>query len=41
MNNTPSSGAVEGNVTRIELPKRQMCGRANCDLLRRRLLLSP
>ncbi|WP_158708913.1 hypothetical protein [Streptomyces sp. NRRL S-920] len=41
LNTTPRSGAVEGNVTRIDLLKRQMCGRANCDLLRRRPLLSP
>ncbi len=34
-------GAVEGNVTRIKLLKRQMYGRANFDLLRRRILLSP
>ncbi|MER6621934.1 hypothetical protein [Streptomyces sp. NPDC000931] len=32
---------VEGNVTRIKLLKRQMYGRANFDLLRRRILLSP
>lgn len=36
-----TSGAVEGNVTRIKLLKRQMYGRANFDLLRRRILLSP
>ncbi|MFE7015908.1 transposase [Streptomyces sp. NPDC057651] len=36
-----ASGAVEGNVTRIKLLKRQMYGRANFDLLRRRILLSP
>lgn len=35
-----SSGAVEGNVTRIKAIKRQMYGRANFDLLRRRVLLS-
>ncbi|MFD3998763.1 ISL3 family transposase [Streptomyces sp. NPDC058583] len=38
---TYTSGAVEGNVTRIKLLKRQMYGRANFDLLRRRILLSP
>ncbi|MFD5438525.1 ISL3 family transposase [Kitasatospora sp. NPDC127067] len=38
---TLTSGAVEGNVTRIKLLKRQMYGRANFDLLRRRILLSP
>ena len=35
-----SSGAVEGNVTRIKAIKRQMYGRANFDLLRRRVLLA-
>jgi transposase len=35
-----SSGAVEGNVTRIKAIKRQMYGRANFDLLRRRVLLT-
>ena len=35
-----SSGAVEGNVTRIKAIKRQMHGRANFDLLRRRVLLA-
>lgn len=34
-----SSGAVEGNVTRIKAIKRQMYGRAKPDLLRRRVLL--
>ncbi|WP_399935045.1 ISL3 family transposase [Streptomyces kanamyceticus] len=38
---TLTSGAVEGNVTRIKLLKRQMYGRANFDLLRPRILLSP
>ncbi|WP_327350316.1 transposase [Streptomyces sp. NBC_01304] len=38
---THTSGAVEGNVTRTKLPKRQMYGRANFDLLRRRILLPP
>jgi transposase len=35
-----SSGAVEGNVTRIKALKRQMYGRANLDLLRKRILLT-
>jgi transposase len=35
-----SSGAVEGNVCRIKALKRQMYGRANLDLLRKRVLLS-
>ena len=35
-----SSGAVEGNVCRIKHLKRQMFGRANLDLLRKRVLLS-
>jgi transposase len=35
-----SSGAVEGNVTRIKAIKRQMYGRANHDLLRQRILHS-
>ncbi|TXS76023.1 transposase [Streptomyces sp. sk2.1] len=38
---TYTSGAAEGNVTRIKLLKRQMYGRANFDLLRRRILLTP
>ena len=33
-----SSGAVEGQVNRIKMLKRQMYGRANLDLLRRRIL---
>jgi transposase len=33
-----SSGAVEGHVNRIKMLKRQMCGRANFDLLRKRVL---
>ena len=33
-----SSGAVEGHVNRIKMIKRQMYGRANFDLLRRRIL---
>lgn len=35
-----SSGAVEGNVTRVKALKRQMFGRANLDLLRKRILLA-
>jgi transposase len=35
-----SSGAVEGNVNRIKMIKRQMYGRANFDLLRKRVLLA-
>jgi transposase len=35
-----SSGAVEGNVNRIKMLKRQMYGRANPDLLRQRVLLA-
>lgn len=35
-----SSGAVEGNVNRIKMLKRQMYGRANLDLLRIRILLT-
>lgn len=34
-----SSGAVEGNVTRLKALKRAMYGRASFDLLRRRVLL--
>jgi transposase len=34
-----SSGAVEGQVNRIKMIKRQMFGRANLDLLRKRVLL--
>jgi transposase len=34
-----SSGAVEGNVNRIKMLKRQMYGRAGFDLLRKRVLL--
>ncbi|MFD9618335.1 transposase [Streptomyces virginiae] len=36
-----SSGQVEGHVTRVELIKRMGYGRANLDLLRQRILLSP
>nr|WP_280175170.1 ISL3 family transposase [Micromonospora cremea] len=35
-----SSGVVEGHVNRIKMIKRQMYGRANLDLLRKRVLLS-
>jgi transposase len=35
-----SSGSVEGHVNRIKMLKRQMYGRANPDLLRRRVLLA-
>jgi transposase len=35
-----SSGAVEGTVNRIKMLKRQMYGRANLDLLRKRVLLT-
>src|SRR6266536_3764898 len=35
-----SSGAVEGNVNRIKMLKRQMYGRANLDLLRKRVVLT-
>jgi transposase len=37
---THSSGAVEGNVCRVKHLKRQMFGRANLDLLRKRILLT-
>ena len=33
-----NSGAVEGNVNRIKMIKRQMYGRAKFDLLRKRIL---
>ena len=33
-----SSGLVEGHVNRLKMLKRQMFGRANLDLLRRRIL---
>jgi transposase len=33
-----SSGAVEGQVNRVKMIKRQMYGRAKFDLLRRRIL---
>lgn len=35
-----SSGPVEGHVNRIQMLKRQMYGRANPDLLRKRILLA-
>ncbi len=36
-----NSGAVEGAVTRVKALKRQCYGRANFDLLRPRILLTP
>jgi transposase len=36
-----SSAAVEGNVTRIKMLKRQMYGRASFALLRKRVILQP
>ena len=35
-----SSGQAEGQITRLNLLKRAMYGRANLDLLRRRFLLA-
>ncbi len=35
-----SSGAVEGNINRLKMIKRQMFGRASLDLLRKRVLLT-
>ncbi len=35
-----SSGVVEGHVNRLKMLKRQMFGRANPDLLRKRVLLT-
>jgi transposase len=35
-----SSGAVEGNINRLKVIKRQMFGRASLDLLRKRVLLT-
>ncbi|MFJ1708495.1 hypothetical protein [Kitasatospora sp. NPDC088346] len=35
-----SSGAVEGQVNRIKMLKRQMFGRGGLDLLRKRVLLA-
>ena len=35
-----SSGTTEGHVNRIKMIKRQMYGRANPDLLRKRILLA-
>ncbi|MEV6683593.1 transposase [Streptomyces erythrochromogenes] len=34
------SGAVEGNINRLKMLKRQMFGRASLDLLRKRVLLA-
>ena len=36
-----SNGQTEGQVNRLKLIKRQMYGRANFDLLRRRVLARP
>ena len=36
-----NSGPVEGHVNRIKMLKRQMYGRANLDLLRKRVLMAP
>jgi transposase len=36
-----NSGLMEGHVNRIKMLKRQMYGRANLDLLRKRVLMSP
>lgn len=35
-----SSGPVEGAINRLKMIKRQMFGRANLDLLRKRVLLN-
>jgi transposase len=35
-----SNGQAEGQITRLKLVKRSMYGRANFDLLRRRVLLA-
>jgi transposase len=35
-----SSGAVEGNINRIKMIKRQMYGRASFNLLRKRVILA-
>lgn len=35
-----SSGTVEGHVNHVKMLKRQMFGRANPDLLRKRVLLT-
>lgn len=35
-----NSGRVEGHVNRVKMIKRQMYGRANLDLLRKRVLLA-
>jgi transposase len=34
-------GAVEGNINRVKMIKRQMYGRAKLDLLRKRILATP
>ncbi len=35
-----STGPVEGHINRLKLIKRSVYGRANCDLLRQRVLLA-
>jgi transposase len=35
-----STGPVEGHIHRLQMLKRQMCGRAKLDLLQRRFLLA-
>jgi transposase len=35
-----SNGQAEGQITKLKMMKRQMYGRANFDLLRRRILLA-
>lgn len=40
LNLPPNSGAVEGNVNRIKMIKRQMYSRTSFDLLRKRILLA-
>jgi hypothetical protein len=35
-----SQGPIEGQINRLKLLKRQMCGRARLDLLARRFLLA-
>ena len=37
---TWSNGQAEGQITKLKMMKRQMYGRANFDLLRRRILLA-
>ncbi|WP_405901468.1 hypothetical protein OG242_00255 [Streptomyces sp. NBC_00727] len=40
LSTTWNSSQVEGQVTRVKLIERKGCGRANLDLLRRRVLLA-